>query len=631
MTGCGDCRPECCVLSDFHAAPDTHLDLGYLESRLRHYPDQYLAANILEGVRLDADVELQSVWVPHLTSLPFGYASVGKELRRLRSLGWYEFYSSLPFWPMYLNGQGATARKLEPDRFRRTTEGNGPRAPTFDASGLQAISINEASHIYHMPQHFLRDERPEFRDWLRARGLPAPSPSPASATSRFTKWPKERKPQLAAVMRDNAVFNRAGHLLGEPTYGFEDDAKDYFNQLVMAPSELHKVGTIFLAEPDDLARPRGPPPSTAASTERLPGADQLIFVSEKRLGFGTHGASNIAQRFSDALVVWYREDMDVADAEARPSAGARELAWLQLRLDLQRRRGEPCIAIHRWTQAPGNILPDIPAPTSVEAIPPGYVCPQLRLFSAFMYTDDPLFLTVGLERTKRALRVWRRLTNAIRLIMAIPEKRTLGSWGRWLGVNVISNLGLIVVPRDKILRASAAIADVLERGVHFHVYRSLCGLLEHLRAVNLQARNIMFGLYRPHGPTGASKFGPTGWVTCDPLMRKQLLRWQTLLFESCGVSVKRALLRAELEDPPKVFFDVTSDACLADVDRAGIGGFCHGLFWFYEVHCRCIRLIYQLCIRFLLISDYQLFIRLIQHSTCISWPDTAVSTVYQAG
>ena len=275
--------------------------------------------------------------------------------------------------------------------------------------------------------------------------------------------------------------------------------------------------------------------------------------------------------------------MDVADAEARPSAGARELAWLQLRLDLQRRRGEPCVAIHRWTQAPDDILPDIPAPTSVEAIPPGYVCPQLRLFSAFMYTDDPLFLTVGLERTKRALRVWRRLTNAIRLIMAIPEKRTLGSWGRWLGVNVIPNLGLVVVPRDKILRASAAIADVLERGVHFHVYRSLCGLLEHLRAVNLQARNIMFGLYRPHGPTGASKFGPTGWVTCDPLMRKQLLRWQTLLFESCGVSVKRALLRAELEDPPKVFFDVTSDACLADVDRAGIGGFCHGLFWFYEV------------------------------------------------
>ena len=66
-------------------------------------------------------------------------------------------------------------------------------------------------------------------------------------------------------------------------------------------------------------------------------------------------------------------------------------------------------------------------------------------------------------------------------------------------------------------------------------------------------------------------------------MREQPLRWQTLLLESCGVSVRRALLRAELEDPPKVFFDVTPDACLADVDRSGIGGFCHGLFRFYEV------------------------------------------------
>ena len=178
--------------------------------------------------------------------------------------------------------------------------------------------------------------------------------------------------------------------------------------------------------------------------------------------------------------------------------------------------------------------------------------------------------------------VRRRLTNAIRLIMVIPEKRTLGSWGRWLGVHVIPNLGLVVVPRDKILRASAASADVLERGVHFHAYRSLlCGRLEHLRAVNLQARNFMVGLYRHHGPTGASKFGLTDWVTCDPLMRQQLLRGQALLFEPCGVSVKRALLRVELEDPPKVPFDVTSDTCLADVDHAGIGGFCHGLFWFY--------------------------------------------------
>ena len=170
-----DCRPTtrsaslgCCVVADFRAPITTHLNLEALGKRLRVYPDQTLLSNILEGVRLDADVELQSVFIPHLASLPKGFASVEKELRRLHNLGWYDFFSDFPFWPMYLNGQGATARKLEPDRYRRTTEGGGPRQSTYDLSGLRALSINEASHVWHMPQHFLSDQRPETRAWLRA-------------------------------------------------------------------------------------------------------------------------------------------------------------------------------------------------------------------------------------------------------------------------------------------------------------------------------------------------------------------------------------------------------------------------------------------------------------------------------
>ena len=86
------------------------------------------------------------------------------------------------------------------------------------------------------------------------------------------------------------------------------------------------------------------------------------------------------------------------------------------------------------------------------------------------------------------------------------------------------SLGIFAVPRDKILRAGATISVVLERGAPFHVYRSLCGLLEHLRAVNLQGRNVMHGLYRPHGPSGAAQEGPNGLVRCDVLMTKQLRR-----------------------------------------------------------------------------------------------------------
>ena len=93
---------------------------------------------------------------------------------------------------IYLNGQGATSRKLEPERFRRTTEGGGPRQPTFDEEVVRALSINEASHVYHMPRHFLRDKRPGFVAYLTARGLPASNPPAESPTMRFSKWPKER-------------------------------------------------------------------------------------------------------------------------------------------------------------------------------------------------------------------------------------------------------------------------------------------------------------------------------------------------------------------------------------------------------------------------------------------------------
>ena len=173
-----DCRGACCVVADFEAPIDTHLNLEYLRQRLSDDPDQYLVANLLEGVRLDADVELQTVLVPHLASLPKGFASVAQEIRRLHDLSWYGFFNSTPFWPMYYNGQGAVARKLEKDRYRRSTEGGGPRKPTFDACGVQAISINSASHVHHMPRHFVEDHRPEFRAWIAARGLGATAGPP---------------------------------------------------------------------------------------------------------------------------------------------------------------------------------------------------------------------------------------------------------------------------------------------------------------------------------------------------------------------------------------------------------------------------------------------------------------------
>jgi hypothetical protein len=552
----------CCVVASFHHAPLEIINRAEVQRSLAHYPDQSLVSHLLLGARIDADVELQFVLVPHLTTLPFGFKSVLSEVDRLEGYQWYRSFAFIPFAPMYLNGQGATARKLEPDRWRRTTEGGGPRQDTFDASGVRALSLNEAARIYHMPEHFASDHRSEFLDWLRRRGLPRSDPVPPSDGRRHpTKWPKEVKPALEDVMRDMAVLGRAASRWGTALYCSNDDIKDYFNHLAVATSELSKVGILL-----DRADGSGP-----------------RFVSERVLGFGLHGSSNLAQRFSDSLVILYYEDMDAEYFAPGAAYSAAEQGWLEHRLALQRREGEPCVDLRQWTAAPDQRKPPIPAPSHLRDIPAGYVCPQLRPYRCYFFTDDAQMLAVGTKLKIMSLRNWRRLTNRMRLRMAIAEKRSLGTWCKWIGVLLFASLGLVVVTRDKILRANAAIGEALSDRQEFHVYRALCGLLEHLRAVNLRGRNIMHGLYRPHGPAGASSEGPSGIVRCDSLMRSQLGRWQRLLTDSCGVSVKRALLRENLEVLPSVSFELFSDACYADVTTPGVGGYLHGLYWYFPI------------------------------------------------
>eukprot|EP00965_Chrysotila_dentata_P075755 2502999-Pleurochrysis_carterae.AAC.1 len=81
-------NPLCGSPLDYDAPLETHLNVDFLRSALADYPDQSLLSYLLDGVRLDADVELQTVLVPHLASLPPGYEIVRKEIRRLHSKGW---------------------------------------------------------------------------------------------------------------------------------------------------------------------------------------------------------------------------------------------------------------------------------------------------------------------------------------------------------------------------------------------------------------------------------------------------------------------------------------------------------------------------------------------------------------
>eukprot|EP00327_Prymnesium_parvum_P046273 CAMPEP_0205869616 /NCGR_PEP_ID=MMETSP1083-20121108/10109_1 /ASSEMBLY_ACC=CAM_ASM_000430 /TAXON_ID=97485 /ORGANISM="Prymnesium parvum, Strain Texoma1" /LENGTH=343 /DNA_ID=CAMNT_0053231821 /DNA_START=78 /DNA_END=1107 /DNA_ORIENTATION=+ len=231
-------------LDDGGRSFSSDLRLNQLRDSMGCFPDQQMLSFVLEGVRLQADVELQTVLVPHLVSLPQGFLSVDKEIRRLRDMNWYDFFSQMPFVPIYLNGQGAVARKLEPDRFRRSTEGGGPRKATYDAGGVRALSLNEAAKLHHEPQHWVRDNRAVFRQWIATKAAQegpqrhnAPWVAPHCDVSfppgvsvppewqPHTKWPKERKliqtTNVPKVMGDHGyaeLFNVYGRMPQPPNH-----------------------------------------------------------------------------------------------------------------------------------------------------------------------------------------------------------------------------------------------------------------------------------------------------------------------------------------------------------------------------------------------------------------------------
>jgi len=133
-------------------------------------------------------------------------------------------------------------------------------------------------------------------------------------------------------MHDMGILRRAAHMLKTAIFSWGDDAKDYFTQLAMAGCDLHKLNIVFLVQASD----EWPEGSIKSSWVERDG-NRLFFVTELRLGFGTHGASNIAQRFSEALLAMFRQDMDQNDAEFNKRGLSPELdQWLDARARVAR-------------------------------------------------------------------------------------------------------------------------------------------------------------------------------------------------------------------------------------------------------------------------------------------------------
>lgn len=203
---------------------------------------------------------------------------------------------------------------------------------------------------------------------------------------------------------------------------------------------------------------------------------------------------------------------------------------------------------------------------------------QRRLYFVLMYCDDNIIGVVGVDRAVRVLKAWRTLTQKAGLIMAIPEKRSIGVWCTWIGALIFASLGLIVIPRAKLIRASTAIRNLTTYGIPFSEYRSLVGLLEHFRDVARVPRNHMHGLYTPHRLLGTWEEGPNELVRLTYTMQLQFQRWMDIIGRCGGCAVTKVLQRKDISQPAMRTFVSSSDAATDSVPPA-MGGYMHGFYW----------------------------------------------------
>ena len=250
---------------DFSSKLHSQLDIDYVDKSLPDWPDQRLLAYLHDGVHFEFDMPLQWVLHPHLYSVWHGFSSLQKEARRLQGNSyetrWAELFARMPFAPMWLLPHGATPRKLEPDRWRSTTEGGAPRHELYDTEGKPVRSINERSREYAHPQ----EVKPTPEQFAQDVAVLNSGSSGAIAKCTTFSSSTERPPGFYS------------------TFVATDDVADYFMHLATAP-ELWWYSTYAVV--------------ALATDPDLDIGSRLRFVVEYSISFGVVCSSGYAQRFS---------------------------------------------------------------------------------------------------------------------------------------------------------------------------------------------------------------------------------------------------------------------------------------------------------------------------------------------
>ena len=503
-------------LLDYEAPIETHLNVDKICSDLVNFPDQELVSFFRYGVDFKSDTDIfQLVMIPHLTSLADGVTSVESELKRLLQLQTLMVMDSVPFMPCRCQAQGAVARKLEPDRFRRVLEAGGPRQPVFDTSDRLVVSLNQELKGYESVTKtaFEADPKAYHRS--------------VTTSQVRERWPREIKPTVAEQAHDLAILKYAAEQAGEPVFMLTDDFKDYFFQYAIAQKMLPRCCILWSS---------------------LEGDCTASFVAELGMAMGITISSGVAQRGTQACIYVFNKLMEQAEKD-EPEESPILLQWLEDRRPLNHGLSEDG---SMWNQA--------------------------RLHTCTGFTDDVWIAVVGVKRCVRAVRCWAQMIHSFGFWMAIPRKRQIGIGVRSLGADIHADAGVVVIPTEKILRAMLNLTATAQGTITFDEYRSLTGLLEHLVILNCSNRSVMNYMYtpmrRPWTPDPTDRVQVTKRMLAQVKRWCDILRTRS----GCHL-IDAFQLRPIQHTSAAREVHCYSDAALQGAPIPAVGGWIEGFYW----------------------------------------------------
>jgi len=568
--------------------PSMALDVNAALELLGDCKDKALVAIIADGVNFQSDhMPYQIVLNPGLLSGLGNVPELAAQLTKLARAGGLrtaDSISPIPYCPCIVTGQGLAERKNDA-AMRRTADGGGPRKPTCDSDGVQAMAHNDAIAVrqgHDTPLPPTRHANAFDAAGMEAAAFDDDEEQRVAATLKI-KFPLERKPKLSHIANDVAILHLPAMLFEMPVISGARDFKGFFNIFALNPLERYKCCYVFLRS---ALIDAGLESEAKKFSNRF--QQDLTIFTEEVLGFGLSASSNIAQRFASAFAEAILDIFAITDTPNIIEAAKtdEQKAWLEERQRLSKTTGRN----------------------------------QLRLASLSIYTDDGFLAAVGHKRFVDFWMLYSKIAFQLNIRFSAIDKQHLSIQIPFIGFHINSLAGSLSIMEHKRAHVLHHLSTLAAGGtMRFDELQSLLGTLGHLREVftylTLTPFFSSFSYGNTHGPATIIKVSAearslaTEWI--DELTTVKSVDIVVVAVSNFNASEEAKLRSTDASALPmplhhlalqsatlKSFahhqpFVITSfsDACIEGLGEGpGIGIFCHGLSMYVPIPERFVRL-----------------------------------------